>query len=137
MNESRANPRLELNLWGFGTESDDLDLTLSLKPSSVSDHGKKHVPEHREEENQLHLGFGNPPVQPGLWPLMSSSHRSMGDAQAMPSWQQAFIADSQAALPAHAVGGFSGSPFGLFPLQPNLMESRSLAPAPIRQVNFF
>ncbi|KAG8061771.1 hypothetical protein GUJ93_ZPchr0003g17364 [Zizania palustris] len=33
--ESRGDPRLELNLWDFGTESDDsyLDLTLSLKPS--------------------------------------------------------------------------------------------------------
>ena len=29
-------PRLELDLWCFGKESDDLDLTLSLKPSSVS-----------------------------------------------------------------------------------------------------
>lgn len=134
MNESRANPRVELDLWGFGTESDDLDLTLSLKPCSVSDLNK-HVPEHREEETVLYSGFGNPPVQPGLWPLMSSSHRPMGDVQAMPSWQQTYMADSQAALPAG--GGFPGSPFGLFPLQPNLMESRSLAPAPIRQVNFF
>lgn len=133
MDESRANPRLELGL-GLGTESDDLDLTLSLKPSSLKDLNK-HVPEHREEENLLYPGFGNPPVQPGLWPLMSSSHHPLGDVQAMPSWQQAYMADSQAALPA--VGGFSGSPFGLFPLQPNLMESRSLAPAPIRQVNFF
>uniref|UniRef100_A0ACD6A7P1 Uncharacterized protein n=1 Tax=Avena sativa TaxID=4498 RepID=A0ACD6A7P1_AVESA len=135
-NESRASPRLELDLWGFGTESDGLDLTLSLKPSSVSGLNK-HVPEHREEENLLYSGFANPPVQPGLWPLMSSSHRPVGDVQAMPSWEQAYIADSQqAALPAG--GGFSsGSPFGLFPLQPNLMESRSLAPAPIRQVNFF
>lgn len=42
-------------------------------------------------------------------------------------------------LPAGAGGGgFPGSsPFGLFPMQPNLMEKRSLAPAPIRQVNFF
>uniref|UniRef100_A0ACD5XB99 Uncharacterized protein n=1 Tax=Avena sativa TaxID=4498 RepID=A0ACD5XB99_AVESA len=135
MNESRASPRLELDLWGFGSESDGLDLTLSLKPSSVSD-PNKHVPERREEENLLYSGFGNPPVQPGLWPLMSSSHRPIGDVQAMPSWHQTYMADSQsAALPAG--GGFSGSPFGLFPLQPNLMESRSLAPAPIRQVNFF
>uniref|UniRef100_A0A453MHM0 Protein kinase domain-containing protein n=1 Tax=Aegilops tauschii subsp. strangulata TaxID=200361 RepID=A0A453MHM0_AEGTS len=37
MNEPRATPRLELDLWCFGKESDDLDLTLSLKPSSVSD----------------------------------------------------------------------------------------------------
>ncbi|VAH96929.1 unnamed protein product [Triticum turgidum subsp. durum] len=36
MNEPRATPRLELDLWCFGKESDDLDLTLSLKPSSVS-----------------------------------------------------------------------------------------------------
>ncbi|CAM0878063.1 unnamed protein product [Alopecurus aequalis] len=132
MNKSRANPRLELDLWSFGTGSDDLDLTLSLKPSSVSDLGK-HVPEHREEENLLHLGIGNPPVQPGLWPLMSPSHHPMGDVQAMPSWLQTYMPDSHQA----AGGGFSGSPFGLFPLQPNLMESRSLAPAPIRQVNFF
>uniref|UniRef100_A0A453MHK3 Protein kinase domain-containing protein n=1 Tax=Aegilops tauschii subsp. strangulata TaxID=200361 RepID=A0A453MHK3_AEGTS len=64
MNEPRATPRLELDLWCFGKESDDLDLTLSLKPSSVSDLGK-HVPEHREEENLLYPGYGNPPVQPG------------------------------------------------------------------------
>ncbi|VAI40172.1 unnamed protein product [Triticum turgidum subsp. durum] len=142
-NEPRATPpRLELDLWCFGKESDDLDLTLSLKPSSVSDLGK-HVPEHRQEENLLYPGYGNPPVQPGLWPLMSSSHRPLGEAPAMPSWQQAYIADSQAtALPAAGGGGGGGgfpgsSPFGLFPLQPNLMEKRSLAPAPIRQVNFF
>uniref|UniRef100_M8BLV5 Cyclin-dependent kinase F-3 n=1 Tax=Aegilops tauschii TaxID=37682 RepID=M8BLV5_AEGTA len=139
MNEPRATPRLELDLWCFGKESDDLDLTLSLKPSSVSDLGK-HVPEHREEENLLYPGYGNPPVQPGLWPLMASSHRPLGEAPAMPSWQQAYMVDSQAAtLPAAGGGGgFRGSsPFGLFPLQPNLMEKRSLAPAPIRQVNFF
>lgn len=29
-------PRLELDLWGFSTEYDDFDLTLSLKPNSVS-----------------------------------------------------------------------------------------------------
>ncbi|VAI40169.1 unnamed protein product [Triticum turgidum subsp. durum] len=64
-NEPRATPpRLELDLWCFGKESDDLDLTLSLKPSSVSDLGK-HVPEHRQEENLLYPGYGNPPVQPG------------------------------------------------------------------------
>ncbi|VAH96926.1 unnamed protein product [Triticum turgidum subsp. durum] len=141
MNEPRATPRLELDLWCFGKESDDLDLTLSLKPSSVSDLGK-HVPEHREEENFLYPGYGNPPVQPGLWPLMSSSHRPLGEAPAMPSWQQAYMVDSQGAtLPAAGGGGGGGfpgsSPFGLFPLQPNLMEKRSLAPGPIRQVNFF
>lgn len=141
-NEPRATPpRLELDLWCFGKESDDLDLTLSLKPSSVSDLGK-HVPEHREEENFLYPGYGNPPVQPGLWPLMSSSHRPLGEAPAMPSWQQAYMVDSQGAtLPAAGGGGGGGfpgsSPFGLFPLQPNLMEKRSLAPGPIRQVNFF
>jgi hypothetical protein len=34
-NESKAHPKLELNLWDFSTEPDDcfLDLTLSLKPS--------------------------------------------------------------------------------------------------------
>jgi len=142
MNESRANPRLELNLWSFSTEPDDLDLTLSLKPSSVSDIGKHVTPQRREEENLLYPGFGNPPVQPGLWPLMSSSHRPLGEVPAMPSWQQAYMLDSQAtALPAAGGGGGGGfpasSPFGLFPLQPNLMENRSLAPAPIRQVNFF
>ncbi|KQK12145.1 cyclin-dependent kinase F-3 [Brachypodium distachyon] len=134
-NESRASPRLELNLWGFGTEPDDLDLTLSLKPSSVTDLSK-HAPKHTEEEILPHLGFENPPVQPGLWPLMSSSHRpmAMGDVPAMPSWQQAYMIDSQSTLPA--VGGFSGSPFGLSPLQPNLLE-RNPSLAPIRHVNFF
>jgi len=64
----------------------------------------------------------------GFWPLVPSD-RPIGDVPAMPSWQQAYMVDSQASLP-----GFSGSPFGLS-LQPSLLENRSLAP--IRQVNFF
>ncbi|XP_015699021.1 cyclin-dependent kinase F-3 isoform X1 [Oryza brachyantha] len=135
--ESRLNPRLELNLWDFGTEPEDsyLDLTLSLKPSFSGTDFSNNVSEHTKEEILLHSGFENPPVQvqsAGFWPLVASD-RPMGDVPAMSSWPQTYVADSQATLPAV---GFSGSPFGLSPLQPNLFENRSFA-TPIRQVNFF
>ncbi|KAL6638539.1 hypothetical protein ACP70R_023650 [Stipagrostis hirtigluma subsp. patula] len=132
-NESRAHPRLELNLWDFSTEPDDcfLDLTLSLKPSFPETDLANHVPQRTEEEILLYSsGFENTPVKPGFWPLVSSE-RPIGDVPGMPSWPQAYMVDSQSTVPAV---GFSGSPFGLS-LQPNLLENRSLAP--IRQVNFF
>ncbi|KAG2545580.1 hypothetical protein PVAP13_9KG013041 [Panicum virgatum] len=90
-NEPKAHPKLELNLWDFSTEPDDcfLDLTLSLKPSFPGT---------------------------GFWPLVPSD-RPIGDVPAMPSWQQAYMVDSQASLP-----GFSGSPFGLS-LQPSLWRT--------------
>ncbi|XP_062213003.1 cyclin-dependent kinase F-3-like isoform X2 [Phragmites australis] len=129
-NESRAHPRLELNLWNFSTEPDDcfLDLTLSLKPSFPGTDLTNDVPQRAEEEILLYSGFEKTPVKSGFWPLVSSD-RPIGDVPAMPSWPQAYMVDSQASLP-----GFSVSPFGLS-LQPNLMENHSLAP--IRQVNFF
>nr|ABF99885.1 Serine/threonine-protein kinase MHK, putative, expressed [Oryza sativa Japonica Group] len=132
--ETRPNPRLELNLWDFGTEPEDnyLDLTLSLKPSFPGTDFSNNVPEHTKEEILLYPGFENPPVQSGFWPLVASD-RPMGDVPAMSSWPQAYVVDGQATLPAV---GFSGSPFGLSPLQPNLFENRSFA-TPIRQVNFF
>uniref|UniRef100_A0A0E0KLI7 Protein kinase domain-containing protein n=1 Tax=Oryza punctata TaxID=4537 RepID=A0A0E0KLI7_ORYPU len=132
--ETRPNPRLELNLWDFGTEPEDnyLDLTLSLKPSFPGTDFANNFPEHTKEEILLYPGFENPPVQSGFWPLVASD-RPMGDVPAMSSWPQAYLVDSQATLPAV---GFSGSPFGLSPLQPNLFENRSFA-TPIRQVNFF
>jgi len=80
------------------------------------------------QEILLYSGFENTPVKSGFWPLVPSD-RPVGDVPAMPSWQQAYMVDSQASLP-----GFSGSPFGLS-LQASLLENRSLAP--IRQVNFF
>jgi protein kinase len=126
-NESKAHPKLELNLWDFSTEPDDcfLDLTLSLKPSFPGTDLANHVPQRTEEEILLYSGFEN---TPGFWPLVPSD-RPIGDVPAMPSWQQAYMVDSQSSLP-----GFSGSPFGLS-LQPSLLENHSLAP--IRQVNFF
>jgi len=129
-NEPKAHPKLELNLWDFSTEPDDcfLDLTLSLKPSFPGTDLANHVPQRTEEEILLYSGFENTPVKPGFWPLVPSD-RPIGDVPAIPSWQQAYMVDSQASLP-----GFSGSPFGLS-LQPSLLENRSLAP--IRQVNFF
>ncbi|CAD6334983.1 unnamed protein product [Miscanthus lutarioriparius] len=128
--EPKAHPRLELNLWDFSTEPDDcfLDLTLSLKPSFPGTDLANHVPQRTEEELLLFSGFENTPVKSGFWPLVPSD-RPAGDVPVIPSWQQAYMVDSQAALP-----GFSGSPFGLT-LQPNLLENHSLAP--IRQVNFF
>ncbi|PWZ53351.1 hypothetical protein Zm00014a_013553 [Zea mays] len=123
-NGPKAEPRLELNLWDFSTEPDDcvLDLTLSLKPSFSGTDLGKHVPRRTEEEILLYPGFENTPVKSGFWPLVPSD-RPVGDVPAIPSWQQAYMVDSQ--------GAFSGSPF----LQSNLLENRSLAP--IRQVNFF
>ncbi|KAI4996698.1 hypothetical protein ZWY2020_052040 [Hordeum vulgare] len=90
-------------------------------------------------ENLLYPGYGDPPVQPRLCPLMSSLHHPLGEAPATPSWQKEYMLDSQAnTLPAAGGGGLPGSsPFGFFPLQSNLMENRSLVPPPIRQVNFF
>ncbi|PUZ36094.1 hypothetical protein GQ55_9G011900 [Panicum hallii var. hallii] len=128
INESKAHPKLELNLWDFSTEPDDcfLDLTLSLKPSFPGTDLANHVPQRTEEEILLYSGFENTPA--GFWPLVPSD-RPIGDVPAMPSWQQAYMVDSQSSLP-----GFSGSPFGLS-LQPSLLENHSLAP--IRQVNFF
>lgn len=129
-NEPKATPRLELNLWDFSTEPDDcfLDLTLSLKPSLPGTDLANHVPRRTEEDILLYSGFENTPVKSGFWPLVPSD-RPVGDVPVIPSWQQAYMVDSQGALP-----GFSGSPFGLS-LQPNLLENHSLAP--IRQVNFF
>nr|CAB3492483.1 unnamed protein product [Digitaria exilis] len=131
-NDPKAHPRLELNLWDFSTEPDDcfLDLTLSLKPSFPGTDLATHVPQRTEEEILLYSGFDNNPAKSGFWPLVPSD-RPVGDVPTMPSWQQAYMVDSQASLP-----GFSGSPFGLS-LQPSLLESHHHSLAPIRQVNFF
>ncbi|TVU44148.1 hypothetical protein EJB05_03582 [Eragrostis curvula] len=130
-NESRAHPRLELNLWDFSSEPDDsfLDLTLSLKPSFHETDHANHAPQRAEEEICQYPRLENAYVKSGLWPLVSSD-RPIGDVPAMPSWPQPYMVDSQASL-----AGYSGSPFGLS-LQPNLLDNHHSL-RPIRQVNFF
>ncbi|XP_073004079.1 cyclin-dependent kinase F-3 isoform X2 [Typha latifolia] len=135
INQTGAQPRLELNLWDFGTESDNdcfLGLTLGIKPSVSDIDAVNHVSHNSREESLFCSGYQDHATQ---------SDNNMNDVPAsISSWSPAYMANRQAFLPT--VGLSATSPFNMSSLQPNLLENHSfgsLMPlsSPIRQVNFF
>ncbi|PKA47417.1 Cyclin-dependent kinase F-3 [Apostasia shenzhenica] len=115
-NQTGSNPKLELNLWDFGNESDDcfLGLTLAVKPS-VSN--------------------------PVFWPLIPRD-TDMNDVPVMTSLtSSSYMVNSQtSSVPPVSIS--ESSAFALSPLQPNLMDCHLFGPmmtlsSPIQQSLYF
>ncbi|XP_029116846.2 cyclin-dependent kinase F-3-like isoform X1 [Elaeis guineensis] len=140
INETGPNPNLELNLWDFGTKSDDcfLGLTLAVKPS-VSNIDVNHVSQHHREEFLVYSGYQENPRHSEFWPL-TSSNGTMNDVSTMPSLSSSYLVNSQPSL--QTVGVPESSAFSFASQQPNLLDRCSFGPmmtisSSIQQGHFF
>ncbi|XP_038985899.1 cyclin-dependent kinase F-3 isoform X2 [Phoenix dactylifera] len=140
INETGPKPKLELNLWDFGTESDDcfLGLTLAVKPS-ITNIDVNLASQHSREEFLFCSGYQENPRHSVFWPLISSNE-SMNDVPTMPSLSSSYLVNSQSSLPN--VGVPESTAFTFSSLQPNLLDGCSFGPmmttsSPIQQGHFF
>lgn len=134
-------PKLELNLWDFGTESDDcfLGLTLAVKPSISGLDVANHASQNSGEDILFCSGYQHHSRQPVFWPLVSTEH-NMNDVPVMPSLSSSYMMNSQASQ--SPVGAPETSSFSMPVLQPNLFDGHLFGQmmtlsSPIQQGNFF
>ncbi|ONK71629.1 uncharacterized protein A4U43_C04F10670 [Asparagus officinalis] len=138
---TNVKPKLELNLWDFGAESDDcfLGLTLAVKPSRSGLDVANHATKNSREELLFCSGYQHHSGQPVFWPLVSTDHR-MNDVAVMPSLSSSYMMNSQASRPT--VGVPETSSFSIPALQPNVFDGRLFGQmitlsSPIQQGNLF
>ncbi|KAJ0969166.1 hypothetical protein J5N97_022043 [Dioscorea zingiberensis] len=137
---SGASPKLELNLWDFGTESDDsfLGLTLAVKPSVSDLDSNNHVSGQSQEELLFCSGFQGQCAQSLFWPLVPSDHNVMNNAQVNPPISSPYLVNSQAIQPSMGVPESSGYSFPQ--LQPKIFEFgqfMNISSSPLQQRSFF
>ncbi|XP_043710764.1 serine/threonine-protein kinase MHK-like isoform X2 [Telopea speciosissima] len=120
-----SEPKLELNLWDFGTEPDDcfLGLTLAVKPS-VSNLEMVHQTSQNARKDIFYCsGYQNHSDQSVLWPLLSLN-QSGDDIPAMSSLPSPYMVSSQVSCPTIGVPQPTG--FTMASLQPNILDCSPL-----------
>ncbi|WOL03684.1 cyclin-dependent kinase F-3 isoform X3 [Canna indica] len=129
MKQPGEAPKLELNLWDFGTESDDcfLGLTLAVKPSIPDRDAETHVLQQPREEFLFYTGYQDHSTQSVFWPLLSSDH-NMNDVTNISSLSSAFLLGSQDASRSSTIGIPGPSTFSFPSVQPNLFDNSSFGP---------
>ncbi|OVA11853.1 Protein kinase domain [Macleaya cordata] len=137
-NRTGGKPKLELNLWDFGTEPDDcfLGLTLAVKPST-SDLETVHQVSPNARENLLFpSGFHNHSNQSEWWPLLSPN-QSRNDVSIMSSLPSSYMVNSQ--VPYTTVGFSQSGGCTISSLQPNNIMDRQLMAfsSPFQEAHFF
>ncbi|XP_010243458.2 PREDICTED: serine/threonine-protein kinase MHK isoform X2 [Nelumbo nucifera] len=130
-----VEPKLELNLWDFGTEPDDcfLGLTLAVKPS-VSDIEMVHqVSQNSREELLLCSGFQERSDQTVMWPIPSLNQT--GNVPVKSSLSSSYIVNSQISCPTIGVPQSAG--FTISSMQPNLLDRPLVAvSSPFQQSHY-
>ncbi|XP_042517344.1 serine/threonine-protein kinase MHK-like isoform X2 [Macadamia integrifolia] len=124
-NNMVSEPKLELNLWDFGTEPDDcfLGLTLAVKPSVSNLEMVHRASQNTRKEILFCSGFQNHSDQSALWPLLSLS-QSGDDIPVMPSLPSSYMVSSQVSCPTIGVPHPTG--FTMASLQPNILDRSPL-----------
>ncbi|XP_068665710.1 cyclin-dependent kinase F-3 isoform X2 [Aristolochia californica] len=126
--QTGAKPKLELNLWDFGTESDDcfLGLTLAVKPSVPSIEVGHSVPQKAREDMLFCSGFQDHSRQSVFWPLLSPD-QSRNDVPVRSSLLSLSCMNSQVSLPSMGIPQSTG--FTMPGLQhSNVLDSLSFGP---------
>lgn len=120
-------PKLELNLWDFGTESDDcfLGLTLAVKPSIPDREVGNHVLQQPSEDFLFYTRYQDHSSQSVFWPLLSSDH-NINDVRNISSLPSPYMLSSQASL--MTVGVPESSAFAFPAVQPNLLDNSAFGP---------
>ncbi|KAG0478451.1 hypothetical protein HPP92_013170 [Vanilla planifolia] len=137
-NKTGSTPKLELNLWDFGNESDEccLGLTLAVKPS-VPNQDACMNSKPSGEEFLFCSGYQAHSGQLVFWPLVSPDNNLNEVPMHLNS---SYMRNSQTSLPPVSIQ--ESSPFAISPLQPNLVDCHlfgqmmSLS-SPIQQSFFF
>uniref|UniRef100_A0A1D1Z4Y2 cyclin-dependent kinase n=1 Tax=Anthurium amnicola TaxID=1678845 RepID=A0A1D1Z4Y2_9ARAE len=119
-------PKLELNLWDFGTEQDDcfLGLSLAVKPSVSNLDAIHQASQHGKEEVLFCSGLQDRSVQSVFWPLLSSGYGT-NDLPVRTSLSSPYILNSQVARSPFSVPHPSGF---IASLQPSLLDGYSCGP---------
>ncbi|KAM0947052.1 putative protein-serine/threonine kinase CMGC-RCK family [Dioscorea sansibarensis] len=139
INQTGATPKLELNLWDFGAESDDsfLGLSLAVKPSVSDLDSKNRVSGQPQEELLFCSGFQGQCAQSFFWPLISPDRNVMNNAQVNPPVSLPYLMGSQAIQPSIGVPESSGYSFPQLP--PKMFDFGPLMniSSPLQQRTFF
>ncbi|KAJ4968144.1 hypothetical protein NE237_014845 [Protea cynaroides] len=129
-NHKGSEPKLELNLWDFGTEPDDcflgtepddcfLGLTLAVKPSVSNIEMIHQASQNTREEILFCSGFQNHSDQSVLWPLLSLN-QSGNDIPVMSSIPSSYMVSSQVSCPTTGVPQPTG--FTMASMQSNILD---------------
>ncbi|KAK6163723.1 hypothetical protein DH2020_000587 [Rehmannia glutinosa] len=117
-----SEPNLELNLWDFGTSTDDcfLGLTLAVKPSAPSlEMAQKN--QGAKEDVMICPGFIDHSQQSVFWSLFPSNHH-VRTTSVEPSLSLSF-----SSVPNASIGGPQSAAFAMASFQSNILDGPLLA----------